>query len=460
MKDTKLDSFLSQEQSVGERDSTGDFTLSTDNALRKMAEFQLSSPTDWVLKLIQSFVASGASGPIDFKLGRTDMLIQFDAGPDWTLETIIEQLGNPRAGPQPALYHLAMALWSVGSNQRHCYTLELAKTGKKLVWNGKSLSQEPSRSLPRSQLRIPHRTRYLPRAGGIVDTERARKLNASILILLSTRCFLCPLPLTLDGRRLNGLLRCPSYGFREGRHLAGSGYIESRLGIPSLALPLGCDTIDTYGVSGIGTLFSDLVVAGLPTSRASLVYLLTYHYTPKQKPGESFDGLASPQPSRCYWILDGVVLGSVELNLPSAACSVGVYLSAENLPTDLSTLSLQESDAKTERLRKALIEIAGDLRNFKPLSFHERHRSKKNGTFSAAKFIIAGSLLTLPIFREASVGMILFMLYALTKKEPSPEELRVEGDVARAASSFVDSFQETILRSSQIVSDGALQDRA
>lgn len=58
-------------------------------------------------------------------------------------------------------------------------------------------------------------------------------------------------------------------------------------------------------------------------------------------------------PSTIYWALDGALVGEEPLTSKKSWCSVALFLSAEGLKTDVSSLALRESTEKKERIAKA-----------------------------------------------------------------------------------------------------------
>ncbi|MCW5871526.1 MAG: hypothetical protein KIS61_30010, partial [Candidatus Eremiobacteraeota bacterium] len=58
---SELEEFLRAQVDEGAKDSSGQFTLSREKALEKLAAYQLQGGHAWVLKIVQAVVASGAS---------------------------------------------------------------------------------------------------------------------------------------------------------------------------------------------------------------------------------------------------------------------------------------------------------------------------------------------------------------------------------------------------------------
>lgn len=73
----ELDAFIAQQQLEGDRVSAGRFTISLQEARRKLQDFQLDEPHAYVLYLVSSAVAGGASY-IRIEDGRERLVMEFD----------------------------------------------------------------------------------------------------------------------------------------------------------------------------------------------------------------------------------------------------------------------------------------------------------------------------------------------------------------------------------------------
>ena len=63
-----LHSYLSQARSEGEQDSQGVFSLSKEQVLEKMATFSFPFRGAWLVRLVQSLVATGNRDGIEVQL--------------------------------------------------------------------------------------------------------------------------------------------------------------------------------------------------------------------------------------------------------------------------------------------------------------------------------------------------------------------------------------------------------
>ena len=104
----ELEDYLSALKGQGSRDSEGVFTLNLSRALAKMREMALNHPYDFVLRAIQSGVASGAER-VSVTLGKGSLTITHD-GVLGEMEDLLAWLTGAREGLSRAQTHLAMGL--------------------------------------------------------------------------------------------------------------------------------------------------------------------------------------------------------------------------------------------------------------------------------------------------------------------------------------------------------------
>ena len=163
-------------------DSHGSFTMDPLKAIETMAQAQLPGRTYWQLKLVQAAVASGAPA---LRIGPA--LITFRPQETWSLDQIQADLLQAHPSPTRALYHLKQALWNVAFSQKLDFTLELPEESEALVYQAGRFERRPTR--PEAGLRLT--VRYPP--------------DPNYLSEALARAYICPIPLTLDGRRIDSL---------------------------------------------------------------------------------------------------------------------------------------------------------------------------------------------------------------------------------------------------------------
>lgn len=357
---SELEEFLQAEQQRGRTVSHGEFTLAREKALEKLAAYQLPFPEAWVLKIVQAAVASGAER-LEIKQTPTDTLFGFNSPGAWSLARLEQAFLDPRPSGDPGLDHLVIGLRAASLNDGRPFQIRFPGGGESLVWSGRELEVVPSQATELLRLTVSHRT--LAEGKGIPGWRvfQAARRNAEILKTLSERCFVCPVPLTVDGRRMDVLQFCPTHGYTGSSHPVALGWGD--LDSPAMGLPPG--TLEGYvnpaqqnKPSSI-QLLSRGVLRPLTKEhpRAGVYWLATVHLklTGSGK-NKSWDLRA--QPSVLYWVEDGVVLETEHLPVPSRAFSVAMFLSAAGLAHDLTGFGLVKDP---ERVRQGAAVVGAAL---------------------------------------------------------------------------------------------------
>ena len=208
---TELERFLSSQQEGGDKDSEGVFTLSREESLRKLATYQLSFHLAWAVKVVQCAVAGGAGTPIrvDLKVRETRFFFSNDT---LDLDELEAAFYDPQAKLDPAGMHLLAALGALGLNLKQSFQLALPGQPSTLIWDGNKLHRVgSSKKYDCVNLAVAYPV------AGTLQWVKALALsglrNAELLRTLSKWCFTCPVPLTVDGRRLDSLQHCPTHGW-------------------------------------------------------------------------------------------------------------------------------------------------------------------------------------------------------------------------------------------------------
>lgn len=399
----------------------GGFTVAREQALLKLANYQLPFEGAWGMKVVQAAVAWEQSSEIKVTISRTEAFFAFQCPEELSLEEIENAFYNPEPHPDRAVRHLVSALWAVGIAKKHPFVLSFPHQESSLRWNGKELSYG-ARRVARSWSAL--------LVGGGADP---RSLNASLSQCLAQRCYTCPVPLTVDGRRLDGLQYCPSHGW------SGLNYplalVAVSTDLPSLPIPSGTwqgkpsKEWQKETGEGLGETSNKVMEQLTVFDEATCVFLLAAHvqsHAPKRYEPR-FAG------SQCYWVSDGVVVEQRELDVAPGTCSAALILSGQGLPTDLSGLSLAQSEESQRRLAVACRAVGEEL---KTAGLDELHSMVKQGETNSkvvgGAFLLAGSGLFLvnPLL-GAMVGSFLVAAGVVSMGE---------GGALRA--SWTENFQE------------------
>ncbi len=103
---SELERFLQNQRSQGQSEGEGDFTLARDEAVQKLADFQLPFDGAWIAKVIQSLVASEIGAPISVEQTRRVTTVRCRGDLPWSLADLEAALVNPEPHSLRALNHL------------------------------------------------------------------------------------------------------------------------------------------------------------------------------------------------------------------------------------------------------------------------------------------------------------------------------------------------------------------
>ncbi|MCA9775997.1 MAG: hypothetical protein KC800_04745 [Candidatus Eremiobacteraeota bacterium] len=365
MKDdiSELDRFLSSHQGEGEvvsQDSS--FTLARSEALRKISCFQLPFRGAWAVKAIQCAVAEGSGVPIRVDLTRKEARFYFSLS-SFTLEEFQEAFYDPEPHANAALQHLVVALWAVGLREKWAFQMCLPGESACLMWNGESLTRvETDSRYDCAFLAVGHQFAE-GKLGWVKGVVQSGGKNAEILTTLSRWCYTCPVPLTVDGRRLDSLQHCPTHGWAKNTFPLTIGFGEGTLS--PLTLPPGTfedipsphdprknfwNTTDhsADGLSAAGK----AAFSSLPKRYGAPVPFIVAYFMEQVKRGKNYEWDPIFEDSMLYWVRDGVIVDEELLTTRRSQTALACFVDAAGLPTDLTTFRLQEGPER--KRRKAL----------------------------------------------------------------------------------------------------------
>lgn len=311
----------------GELDSSGVFSLDPHKALEKLATYQFADPYFWILKIVQAAVVFGAP-QISVRLLRHQTLIEF------TLESqefpdVPALFGRVARESNRAWQHLKRGLWSLAVQD--C-SMECAWPGQASSWTYQSQWTQ-GESAPGHCFRL-----------HITPDGKATRWNAELLKVLTDRAFLCPVPLLVDRRPIQGLQRCPQHGLSPTSFPFYSDLNDD----PELAeLPLPESTYDS--VSSDAALIGRVRSVPRVWGRLSLACLVSAHF---RAGVTGWKPLLTP--STLNWVSDGVVIDREELPLTPGIVACAAYISASGLPVDLSSFRLIQRSQRAARAKAAL----------------------------------------------------------------------------------------------------------
>ncbi len=347
---SELEEFLRAQVDEGAKDSSGQFTLSREKALEKLAAYQLQGGQAWVLKIVQGVVASGASELAVRQTG-TDTEFHFALLEPWTIDQVEDAFYEPEVTADRALDHIKRGLWSVSLHSMRPFFLAAPGWEQALVWTGKAFRRGPVAARQSVLLAVSHRTIYEGKGLPLLRNLEAASGNAAVLAELRDRAFTCSIPLKVDNRRMDALQACPNSGVSKTSFPIYLGFLPGNL--PGLPIPPA--TLGEYRP----------VLAGDPTvskvfhppthlpPEVAVACLITAHLR-EIKRGKSLVWETYIHHSTLYWVRDGVVVDWEILNGATGCVSCALFVSAEGMSSDLTGLKLARGEAYQKRFQAAL----------------------------------------------------------------------------------------------------------
>lgn len=206
----KLEDLIADLTDDGVLDSSGDFTLDPSKAEEKLKNFALSSPQDYILKVIQFAVASEASG-IWITILPSKVEIVFDGQPveEADLQSMMAHLLAERHDPaRRRIRHLAAAMRGAlgvepSSVEYKCWD---GAVGWARSWNAAGWKLEPLslKGKPAIQRFVVERKMSQSLSSAVEETKaffqgKSRTPEEEYLV---KPCGRCPIPIVLDGHPL------------------------------------------------------------------------------------------------------------------------------------------------------------------------------------------------------------------------------------------------------------------
>lgn len=210
------------------------FTLDSLRARQKLAEFQLPESGLWLVKLVQAAVALGAPS-VNIAFARSSVSVRFDSHQLPAAEELLHLVMSGQLPPDPQRLHLVTALRSCAGATTE--SVEWHSQGGQVKMDARSTlttsSQETGFLLIATR---PPRARTLSKTLATSISHLVRN-TAEEYEAVAQRCWVCPIPVILDGRPLRrgydspllrGLLTNPGEVLMQ--------YEKSRAGLPAFSV--------------------------------------------------------------------------------------------------------------------------------------------------------------------------------------------------------------------------------
>lgn len=371
-----LSEFLSGQYQQGKTDSEGTFTLAAGQALTKMAKAALPFQEAWILKAIQAGVASGAEAVI-ISLFSDGVDVELVGQESWDAELLGDQLQSFDDSAIPGLQHLISALRDQ-LKEEHEFILTFKGQTTVLHWNGEELEVEAVES-PRAETKLSVDTSVEAGSHQAGITLQAME-NARIFLTIADNAHLCPIPLIVDGRRVDAV---DHVGAEHGRYAVplSLGWHKGELN----NLPITPSWSNkTRRTSWTGLPLNLKTYSARPQRGAEGRHLVEALWVVRAHFGSSGEGqkrywASAKASSGVYFVRDGVVVDQHLLWAGAEHVTFDLYLSADSLKHDLTGFALLEGKPLNRALQRGREISAEVLRGVSELALPADSRFPKTG---------------------------------------------------------------------------------
>lgn len=383
---TELEQYLKLNQVEGQQESSGEFTLERNKALKKLAGFQLPYKHAWAVKLVQSMVAGTDQGPIKIKINSASISFQCSKL-GFSLEEFVSAFYNPSLPPNRSLQHAITGLRTVSLSQNYSFQIAFSNSQQSLVWDGQDLKQVKSKQASYALITlVPPQSDQTQ--SWMQKHGNASRRNSGIASVLSDKCCISPLAIIVDGRRLElpaklefkdeADLNIPIHiGTYQAQDTKLANFKVCSASFPRKIYPFLTSRLPPSGATKFNQNYQNSIKSLSSDKEVALIYRgsLNYHanvVVDLQKK-RSIKWSIQRQNSTLNWVLDGAIIKTSSLLKQNQHASLEVFVSAQGLETDLSTLNLSENSDYSDRLGdayKALYTATAELESLttiKPL---------------------------------------------------------------------------------------------
>lgn len=365
--DLQVENYLANLRQKGTLDSEGTFTVAGCRAVGKLALFLLAKESDWILKIVQAACVAGCS---DLRVKQTRISTQISLVLPYPLDFTAFERGLTSPTPitdAPGIEELYCGLRAVGVGQLRDWVLRAQAGGQVtilscsdgLVSAERLESDEPaSRDRTDLILGVAYPRGQRGKIGGLVRFGEAVQ-NEHLALL--TRGRACPIPLFLDGRRLDDLNVPGLVSALETRAFLGINLPPSD-GSLSIRVPNGLSPSPQFQFQDRFCESKPYCLSAIPESRtARSLQRWYFNYTTSR---ETFNSGSSsfyfqdvPSPSRICLLRHGVVVAEKNIGIVHPI-SAEIFLPADHLRSDLTGLQVRPTDEEIDLAKR---EVRGSL---------------------------------------------------------------------------------------------------
>lgn len=361
MSEFDLNSYLSSYESDGVVMDGGGFTISHEKARRKMSQYSLPRTHAWILKMIQAGVGFGCVG-IGMTQTRNDSTIYFAFEKSRDLPTIpdlVNSILTADIQSTEPLGRLAVALRVIVEGAGLSFLLEIAydENDRQAIYSGVYFGEmtEDKRTKERENWKVGLTLKIHHLAHTDVDRNVLRVIplrdhGLPIMLELERYAYVSPVPIVVDGRRIDGILRSGALSWTFTRRPLRMCGLEIP-GDDDPSFPIAQDMGNR--IFKLSEPLEENITKVLYSQVSEAYFLLAIE-------GRLNPNLVVKSGNKSYihWVDNGVVTESERLPLTTSNLSLHVYVSADGCRTDLTGFHLTDSSLKRERKDRVLLRMA------------------------------------------------------------------------------------------------------
>jgi hypothetical protein len=195
-----IDAFLAAQQAEGRYFDTASFTINSVKALEKLSAHQLPGSGLWLVKLIQAAVAGGAES-IAIKLGRKRVKVAFRPSAIWQADELLKTVLSGVLPQDQALGHLVTAIRGSSGSVTESVTWSCGEARVELSAQSCQVTAQPHSADFLLAATRPTRARSVAQTLSSSVTQLVKQ-TVEEHDAVRSRCWVCPIPITLDGQKL------------------------------------------------------------------------------------------------------------------------------------------------------------------------------------------------------------------------------------------------------------------
>lgn len=341
------------------------------------------------------------------------------------LHTLHASLLSLELNPTTGMDHLAVGLRAVGFGDSRWFSVTLEQAGEQhvLSWDGKEIRRTHTtvrRLFPRSNLRIQV---DFPKNDPLVyfmGQSRMKGRAADEYLEVTRRGYTCAYPITYDGRLISGIAAVPKPGSPNNVDNLSQAWWPATS--EEIALRMPDELYRSLFKSGLRSLKMgpDFRFLWGDTQARRLEGLLSVKLSWKRDdPADRNSSLRFlPAPSTLVWVRAGVISERWESKDFDCPFSFELYLSADDLPTDISGLTLSDSAQRRQRVAEGLKLLHGFLPTLEKQLVEYVSRSKWT-----IKTLGVLALASVPLTGGATLPLLLGAVGAVFGRDSTKEAL-------------------------------------